>query len=313
MDFRPNDLQQMLTSSVERLLADTYDLQMRLRDHNRRPDDRLWAALAELGIMGAEIEEAYGGTGGTFEDMAAAIRPLGAALVSLPFIASAVVAAGLLTRASHGQKTTWLPSLAAGGLRACVAHSERRARDTLSWVETTARPEGASWRLNGEKAVALGGDSADLFLISARTSGAPDDPHGLSLFAVPRDTVGLKIGAYPLYDGSGAADLTLEGVLLADDALVGDRDTAYPDLAFAWDRGTAAVCVEAVGAMDQLRDLTLGYLKTREQFGRPIGQFQALQHRMADAYMAIELARSMSLLAVAAIAEADASVRAANI
>jgi alkylation response protein AidB-like acyl-CoA dehydrogenase len=313
MDFRPNDQQQMLTSSVERLLAGTHDLRNRLRDRDPRADDRLWTALAELGLMGVEIEEEYGGIGGTFEDMAAAISPLGAALVCIPFIATAVVGAGLLTRASTRQKASWLPSLAAGGLKVCVAHSERRGHDTPSWVETTATLEGEKWRLSGVKAVAIGGDSADLFLVSARTSGAPQESHGLSLFAVPRETEGLKINAYPLYDGTGAADLTFEGVVLREDALIGQRDTAYPDLALAWDRGTAAVCLEAVGAMDQLRDLTLDYLKTRQQFGRPIGQFQALQHRMADAYMAIELARSMSLLAVAAITEKDATLREANV
>ena len=313
MDFRPNDVQAMLSSSVERLFSSTYDLQTRLRDPEPRADARLWAALAELGLMGVEIEEAYGGTGGTFEDMAAAIRPLGAGLVALPFIPTAVIAAGLLTRASPAQKTSWLPPLAAGALRVCVAHSEHRARDMFSWVETTAKREDEQWRLRGVKAVVLGGDSADLFLVSARTACLPHEPEGLSLFAVPRETQGLKITAYPLYDGSGAADLSFEDVRMPEGALVGERDTACPDIALAWDRGAAAVCVEAIGAMDQLRDLTLEYLKTREQFGRPIGQFQALQHRMADAYMAIELARSMSLLAVTAITEGDPAVRAANV
>jgi alkylation response protein AidB-like acyl-CoA dehydrogenase len=313
MDFRPNEMQQMLSSSVERLLSRDHDLGARLRHRDPQAEHRLWADLAELGLMGVEIQDTYGGTGGTFEDLAAAIRPLGAALVNLPIVATAVLATGLLTRASPGQKSRWLPALAAGELRACVAHSECRARDTLSWVETTAMHEGDKWRLNGVKAVVHGGDSTDLFLVSARTRGAPHEPQGLSLFVVPRETTGLSINGYALYDGTGAADVTLDSVLLADDALLGDRDAAYPDLALAWDRGAAAVCVEAVGAMDQLRDLTLDYLRTREQFGHPIGQFQALQHRMADAYMAIELARSMSLLAVSAIPEADASVRAANV
>jgi alkylation response protein AidB-like acyl-CoA dehydrogenase len=313
MDFHPNDTQQMLTTSVERLLSETYDLHSRLRSRDRHADDRLWASLAELGLLGVETDETYGGTGGTFEDLSAAIRPMGAALVSLPFISTAVVASGLLNRASSGQKTRWLPALVNGALRACVAHVERRARDVLSWVETAARFEDGKWRLDGAKAVALGGDSAGLFLVSARTTGAPIESHGISLFAVPRETEGLRISAYSLYDGTGAADLTLEGVLLADNALLGDRDSAYADLALAWDRGTAAVCVEAIGAMDALRDLTVDYLKTREQFGRPIGQFQALQHRMVDAYMAIELARSMSLLAVAAIVEKDASMRTAHV
>jgi alkylation response protein AidB-like acyl-CoA dehydrogenase len=144
-----------------------------------------------------------------------------------------------------------------------------------------------------------------------RKSSAVSPPRATAF--APRATKGLKVTTYPLYDGSGAADLTLEDVTLPQSALVGGQGTAYPDIAYAWDRGAAAVCVEAMGALDRLRDLTVDYLKTREQFGRPIGQFQALQHRMADAYMAIELARSMSLLAVAAITGTDAARRAAQI
>lgn len=313
MDFRPNDMQQMLTNSVERLLTDTWDLQTRLRERAAGADERLWAGLAGLGLMGVEVEEAHGGTGGSFEDMAAALRPMGAGLVTLPFVATAVVGAGLLRRATHAQKSRWLRPLVNGKLRVCAAHSESRARDTLPWVETTASRQEGCWRLDGLKAVAIGGDTAELFLVSARTGGTSCEPGGLSLFIVPRETEGLRIDSYPLYDGSGAADLTFASVLLPTDALLGDRDTAHTDLALAWDRGAAAVCVEAIGVMDKLCDLTLDYLRTRQQFGRPIGQFQALQHRMADAHMAIELARSMALLAVSAISDADSEVRAAKV
>lgn len=302
MDFTPTETQSLTSQAVTALLADRHDFESRRRRlaSGATHDPTLWSELASLGLTGVEIAEAYGGSGGGFADLAAVLEPFGAALVNAPFIASTVMATDLLRIAgTDSQKAAELPRLASGERIATVAHTERRARDRLAWVEMQAVRQNDGWRLDGAKAVVMAGDAAGLFLVSARISGAADDETGLGLFLVPADAPHLGIRPYPLYDGSGAADLTLDGVVVADEARIGGD--ALPLIARAWDRAAAAVCVEAAGAMTALRDLTLDYIKTREQFGQPIGRFQALQHRMADLHMAVELARSMALLAVSAI------------
>lgn len=313
MDFAPTDTQRMIADAVTALLADQHDFETRRqRIHSGATSSvALWSALGELGVLGAEIDEAHGGTGGPLADLLAVMEPCGAALVNEPLVASLVLSAGLIQKAgTPQQKARYLPDLATGARIAATAHSERRARDTLAFVETTATRTEAGWRLDGGKQVVAGGDVADLFVISARTSGAAGDADGLSLFVVAADAAGLTRRSYPVYDGSGAADLALDGVVVAEEALLGEADKALPLVEWAWDRGAAAVCVEAVGAMQALRDLTLDYIKTREQFGQPIGKFQVLQHRMADLHMQVELSRSMALLAISATEEADADRRA---
>lgn len=316
MDFAPTDDQRMIADAVSALLADRHDFETRRRRlaSGATRDPALWSELAGLGVLGAEIDEAHGGSGGGFADLAAALEPCGAALVNEPLVASVVLAGGLLQAAgTPAQKDRWLTAVAGGDVIAAVAHSERRARDSLAWVETAAERRGDGWLLNGAKAVVMGGDAADLFIVSARTTGAPGDAHGISLFLVPADTPGLRVRGYPVYDGAGAADLTLDDVVVADDALLGAEGRGLPLIEQAWDRGAAAVCVEAVAAMTALRELTLDYIRTREQFGQPIGRFQALQHRAVDMHMSVELARSMALLAVSAVDETDAAVRSRQI
>lgn len=314
MNFSPTETQQMLVNSLVRVLADNYTFQGRARHLRGGDQEHLWPAFAELGLLGIEVHEYFGGSGGTFDDLAVALVPIGAALVVEPLIPSAVVATGLLsTLGTDTQKARWLPRIVDGTLKACLAHSERRARDMMSWVEATASRAATGWRLNGAKIVALGGHSADLFLVSARTAGRPDAKAGLSLFLVPSGSTGLYVKNLRLYDGSGAADLTLASVTLPDAALLGHLNQAYDWVDLAQDRGAAAVCAEAIGVMTALYELTLSHLKSREQFGQPIGTFQILQHRMADVYMAIELVRPMALYAIAAVSDSDQTGRARKI
>lgn len=316
MDFAPTDDQRMIADAVSSLLADRHDFETRRRRlaGGATHDADLWSELAALGVLGAEIDEAHGGSGGGFADLAAVLEPCGGALVNEPLIPAVVLAGGLLQAAgAPDQKARLLGAVARGDLIVAVAHAERRARDTLAWVETTARRHGDGWRLDGAKAVVMGGDAAGLFIVSARTAGAAEDAGGISLFLVPADTPGLGVRPYPVYDGSGAADLELDDVDVPVDALLGAEGEGLSLIEHAWDRGAAAVCVEAVGAMTALRDLTLDYIRTREQFGQPIGRFQALQHRAVDMHMSVELARSMALLAVSAADEPDPAERARQV
>lgn len=314
MDFAPTDTQRMIADAATTLLQRNHGFETRRRRiaAGATHDAALWSELAELGLLGAAFDEVHGGTGGGFADLAALLEPFGAALVNAPLVPSVVQVGGMIERAgSEAQKERWLPALASGAVIAALAHAERSARDRLSWVETTATRTDGGWRLDGAKAVVMGGDVAGLCVVSARIEGAPGDASGLGLFLIETDAPGLQVRPYPVYDGSGAVDLTMDGVTVADEARLGDDGLVL--IEWAWDRGAAAVCVEAVGAMSALRDLTLDYIKTREQFGQPIGRFQALQHRMVDLHMAVELSRSMAMLAVDAVDDPDATARARRI
>ena len=187
--------------------------------------------------------------------------------------------------------------MALGERIATVAHFEPGARFDTRWVETRARRAGEDYLLDGRKAVVLQAGLADTLLVSARTAGAGGDPDGISLFLVPRTTPGLTLEEYLNVDGQSAADVSLDGVRLAAESRLGDEGAAFASIESALDAGLAALCAEAVSIMQELTDSTVAYLNTRQQFGQPIGRFQALQHRIADMVIHLEQARSMSYLA----------------
>jgi hypothetical protein len=168
-------------------------------------------------------------------------------------------------------------------------------------MATRARRSGNAWTLNGAKAVVQQGEHAHVFLASARTNGDDDGEAGITLFLVPRDTAGVSVRGYRKIDGGRAAEVTFDNVTLSDDAVLGSVDQGFPTLEYAVSCGVLALCAEAVGAMDIAKDYTLEYLRTRKQFGVPIGSFQALQHRMADMLLEIEQARSAVINAAAAL------------
>jgi hypothetical protein len=235
---------------------------------------------------------------------------LGRALVVEPYLSSAVLGTALLRElGSPTQRRELLPALAAGERIAIPAHGEAGARHDLSRVAAAARRAGAGWVLHGRKAVVLHAPAADLLLVTARTAGAPDAEEGLSVFAVPAGTPGLALVPYPTIDGQRAADVTLAGVELPADALVGPEGGAFPALSAVFDLGVAALCAEAVGVLQAALDATLEYTRTRKQFGVPIARFQALQHRMADMLVHVEQARSMSYLAAVHAGSRDARER----
>ena len=167
-------------------------------------------------------------------------------------------------------------------------------------MNTRVQRVGAQWQLDGTKAVVPHAELADVFVVSARSSGAVDDEAGVSLFIVPAGTPGLTLRGYPTIDGGRAAELTLAGVTLGADALLGAEGAGAATIEHSVGKGVLALCAEAVGAMDVAKDATLEYLRTRKQFGVPIGSFQALQHRMADLLVEIEQARSAVINAAVA-------------
>jgi alkylation response protein AidB-like acyl-CoA dehydrogenase len=313
MDFTLSETQLLLQETANRLVRDRYGFEER-KKIIAQPDGfspQLWNEYAELGLLGIEIGEDYGGSGGTFQDLAVVLEAFGRGLVVEPYLSTVVLGAGLVARAgSEAQKKDILPKVAEGKLKLALAYGEPKARYSLNHVETSAKRDGDSYVINGAKAVVLGGDSADTLIVATRTSGKAADPSGISLFLVPRTAQGVETRVYPNMDDRRAAEITFENVRVPASALLGAADQGLPHLEAAVDRGAAAMVCEAVGAMTALNELTLGYLKTRKQFGRPIGAFQVLQHRMADMAMAEQQARSMAPLAALHANSDDAALRA---
>jgi len=312
MDFDFTEEQRLLDETVRRLVKDEYDIAKR-RGHIAAPEGfsrTLWQRFAELGLLGLPFAESDGGFGGSAVETMIVMESFGRGLVVEPFLASVVLGGGLVAlTGSAAQKQAILPQLAAGKLLLAFAHGERQSRYGLSDVETTARRDGSGWVLNGQKGVVLNGDSAGTLVVSARIGGTSRERAGLALFLVDAKAKGVAVRGYPTVDGMRAAEVALDNVRLAADAVLGAPGDAYPAIERVVDRAIAALCAEAVGIMETLNAVTLDYLKTRKQFGVPIGSFQALQHRMADMVIEHEQSKSMAVLAALSVDLEDAVER----
>jgi pimeloyl-CoA dehydrogenase small subunit len=314
MDFDLNDEQRQLKDSVERLLADTYgDLAQRM-GYMKEPkgyNAALWQQYAELGLLGVPFAEEHGGLGQGLTETMIIAEAFGGALAVEPYLATVVLAGGVLRHSGNGALLKELvPAVVEGKLTLALAHQERQSRFDLADVATTARADGkGGYTLEGEKLVVLSGDSADKLIISARVSGGRADRSGIGLFLVDAKANGVTRRGYPTQDGSRAADVTLSAVRVGADAVVAGPDKGLAVLERAVDEAIAALAAEAVGAMAGLHELTVEYLKTRKQFGVPIGSFQVLQHKAVDMLTALEEARSMAYYATMMAAEPDAKER----
>ena len=312
MDFDLSEEQRLLQESVGKLIADEYDFEKR-KAYAKEPagySPARWAQFAELGLLGVPFPESLGGSGGSAVETMIVMEAFGRGLVLEPYLATVVLAGGILRRAgSAGQQRELIPSVIAGKLRLALAHGERQARYDLADVATSARSAGESWVLSGRKAVVIHGDSADRLIVSARTAGDQRDKVGISLFLVDAKAPGLTVQGYPTVDGLRAAEIQLENVKVGPDALIGERDRGLAIVEQAVDAGIAALAAEAVGAMTAMHEITVDYLKTRKQFGVAIGSFQALQHRAVDMLVSLEQARSMAYLATMMAEEPDTAER----
>ncbi len=316
MNFEHTEDRRMLADSLNRFIAEQYAFEARDRiaksAHGFSP--KIWQQFAELGVIGALFSEADGGFGssdGIGFDLAVVFESLGRGLVVEPLLGAVMAGEAIAVAGNDAQKAR-LSDIIGGSTIAALAHDEPGTHYEMAQVQTRAEKMGEKgddgWLLNGAKAVVLQGEQADLFVVSARTSGAVDDEAGISLFLVPANTPGLTVQGYPLIDGGRAAELTLTGVKLGADALLGAEGQGHAALERAIGRGVLALCAESLGAMDVAKTATLEYLRTRKQFGTLIGSFQALQHRMADLLLEIEQARSAVINAAAAI-DADRVTR----
>ena len=316
MDFDLTEEQRLLRDSVERLLADHYGFDRR-RSYLAEPNGwsrALWSQHAELGLLGLPFAESYGGFGGGPIEVMLVMEALGRVLALEPYLATVVLTGTALRLAgSEAQKSRILPQIAEGQMILAFAHGERQARYDLTDVLTTAKPKGSGWLLDGAKSVVLHGADAGRLVVSARTSGERDDPEGITLFLVDAAANGVVRRSYPMRDGTRAAEISLSDVEVGSEDVLGEVGKGLPVIDRVVEAGIAATAAEAVGAMEAMQAMTLEYLKTRQQFGRPIGENQVLQHRAAEMLMELERGRSMAMLAAMMVEEPDAAERAHNI
>jgi pimeloyl-CoA dehydrogenase small subunit len=308
MDFSFTDEQRLLKDSVERLLADRYGFEVRQRFVTEPMgwSRAMWRSYAELGLLGLPFEDRHGGFGGGPVETMIVMEAFGRALALEPFFATVVLGGGLLRfGADEAMRAILIPKIAAGDLLLAFAHAERQSRYDLADVATTARRDGADYVVDGTKSLVIHGDCADKLIVSARLAGARSDRDGIGLFVVDAEAVGVSRRAYPTVDGLRAAEVTLSAVRVGPDRVLGEPGKAFPLIAQVVDAAVAALAAEAVGAMAEMHEMTVEYLKTRKQFGVPIGAFQVLQHSAADMLIALEQARSMAFFATMMAEEPD--------
>lgn len=309
MNFELNEEQQALQASLSRLLGDVYGFEQR-RAIAATPagwSEAVWRQLAELGLTALPLPQAHGGFGGGAVDLLPVMQELGRALSLEPFLASVVLGATALRLAGDDAlQARLLPGVASGEIRLAWAHDEAAGHQAPLWIETVARHDGERWRLDGAKCNVLHATAAHHVVVSARMAGAPDDAQGLALFLVDAEGPGVQCRAHRLVDDTPAGELRFESAAALPLHDPHDAATALRALEGTLAAGTAAACADAVGLMESAYRLAVDYLKTRRQFGRLIGENQALRHRAAEMLVSLEMCRSMALVAAVAADDLDA-------
>lgn len=263
-------------------------------------DPSIWKQLAEFGWLALAVPESVGGIGGSTLDVALVAEALGAGLVVEPFITGAILPAAVLSAVDDPSKhADLLEKVASGDAQLAVAYTERTGRFDPAHVHANAERSGEAYVLNGEKLCAFNAPNASHLIVSAHAGKS------VELFLVARETPGVRLKSYPVLGGGVAADVKLHNVKVGADARIGDLSA----LEIGLDKATAAACAQALGGMKALFERTAAYLRTRKQFGVPIGTFQVLQHRLVDMFIELEQSRSMVLLAAAKADGKDATER----
>lgn len=304
MDFELSSEQQQLADAIARWAQRDYGFEQRkaIVRSERGVSDDAWQALAELGVMALPVPSEHGGFDGNAVDQMAVMQALGHALVVEPVFATAL---GTQCLKLAGGQGALLEAVAGGTLKLACAFGERQARHELFNIATRATRDGEGYALNGSKHGVLHGAQAGHLVVSARSAGQPRDTEGISLFVLPADMPGVTIRDARGNDGMRIASIEFADVHVPASALLGAEGDGWPLLEASADHGVALLCAEALGVMEALFAATLDYLKTRQQFGVAIGRFQSLQHRMADMFIHLEQARSMTLLAAAHAGSGD--------
>jgi pimeloyl-CoA dehydrogenase small subunit len=312
MNFELSEEQALLAETIKRFVATHYNFDARAKiiASPAGHSEDVWAAIAEMGLLGLPFDEVHGGFGGTTVDVMLVMEAIGEGLLVEPYLATVGLGGRFVARAgTKVQQDRILPGLVQGKHTMAFAHTEPGARYDLRQVGLRARRSGEGWVLDGDKRMVLHGASADTLVVSARTAGADRDAAGLTLFLVPRTAPGVSVKDSRTIDNLRAADIRFAGVSVGPDTLLGREGDGFPVVDEVVDYATALLCAEAVGAIRYANEATLEYLKTRRQFGVPIGSFQALQHRMVEMMISYEQARSMACLACVKVDTAPAAER----
>ena len=301
------DDQKMLQETAASFLAEEGGIAKQLR-HWREIGCKdgfghgLWKRFAALGLTGICIPESHGGMGLGATETALVMEEIGRNLTPSPFLQTAVVAARAIHGTQHGER--WYPGILSGEAVLALAIDEG-PRHAPEQTAVEAKRQGNGFVLNGSKQFVVQGASADMIVTAARTGGSAGETSGITLFAVPRDTAGLAVENVALVDSSKAARLGFDNVQLDSDAVIGEVDGGWQPLQRALSTGRAGAAAELVGVASGASALTLDYLKQRKQFGKLIGEFQALQHRAAHLYAEIEIARAAALKAAQLLDRGD--------
>lgn len=311
MDLSLSDEQRMLSDAAARFVSGRYSFEQRraiLRSHDGF-SRTVWNEMAGLGWLGLPFAEDFGGLAGGPVEVGIVMEAIGRALIVEPYL-STVILCGELASAlgTTEQKRALLPHICEGKTLLAFAHTEPQSRYTLEDVCATATRVADGWQLSGRKELVVGAPAADLLLISARIEGQRRDRTGIGVFMVQNSTTGIVRTDFPTLDGSRASNLELNGVVVEDEALLGNSQDALPFIESATDRAIAAVCAEAIGCMEMLLEATVAYTKTRVQFGKPLATNQVLRHRMAAMAVRIEEAKALSLKAALSL-DADPATR----
>ena len=302
----------MLLDSVQRFVKDNYTLSQ--RERIRTTDGVHWSTYAELGWLGIGIPEEYGGNGRSFADIAIISEALGQGLVLEPYLGAGVLVPQLILEAGTvEQRADLLPRIIEGSTISALAHMEDAARGRVEYMETTAAGTAGGYVLRGHKTAVLGGPHATELLVAARTSGEPSDRGGITLFRVDRGAPGLVVRDYQMIDRMAVSDFLFEEVVVSGRDVVGVVGEAYSALERAMQIAIIAAAADAVGSMTAALSHTCTYLQTRKQFGVPLGDFQALRHRIADMQVALELARSSLYRGLAGLENLDPGARAKTV
>jgi len=297
--------QSMLRDSARGLITDKAPVAhlRQLRD-NKDADGfsrALWKTFAEMGFAGLLVPEQFGGSGLGCVEAGVVMEEIGRTLMPSPFLATAVLGASALLRGgSTAQQSTYLPKIADGSLLAALAVDEGAKHRPLQIALQAAR-SGNGFRLTGAKGFVVDGHVADLLIVAARTAGAAGEQHGLTLFLVDPKSKGVAIERTAMVDSHNAARMVFDNVEVTADSVLGEVDQAGSLLDGVLNIGRGAVAAEMVGLSEEVFGRTVTYLKERKQFGKLIGEFQALQHRAAQLYIDIEITRAAVLKALQAL------------
>jgi alkylation response protein AidB-like acyl-CoA dehydrogenase len=308
VDFNLTEEQQMLRDSARRFVQEHYRIEQRRAVSKTELGFSLehWRSMSDLGWLALAVPEELGGLGCSFVELALLLEEFGRGLVLEPYVSSAVVCGHILDKCDNAPaRAATLSAMAEGRRRLALAYQESAQRYELMPVSVEAKRQAEGFfRLNGVKTLVLDAPAAEQFIVSARVEGEEN----FSMFLVDRAAAGVKLEAYPLVDDSHAADIELDNVLVPRSALLTGPARSLPVLEEALDRATLACAAEALGAMEAVLQLTAEYLRTRVQFGQPIGKLQALQHRMAEMFVEVQEVRSILYCGIAHL-NAEASVR----